>query len=91
MVDPDTLSAVVTQGVNLKWFYVRLAAIFPLAGMLVLWLGLRFVDWTSGIKFSDVTSIASADTLLRYAGMRWLGACAVLSSALIMLGMVLSS
>lgn len=85
------MEQIIAQGQAIKTFWVVFACAVPFALMLVLWAGLRFLDWSAGMKFSEVVTVADSEATLRYLGMRWIGGCVVISAAMLMLGMVLAS
>lgn len=97
-MDPETIKAAVAHGADLKWFYVRLAAWFPVAGLFAIFLFHRFLDWAGGLKFRALVarvqgtgSVDERTALIHYVAARWIGSCVVLAASLIMLGLVLAS
>lgn len=84
------MDQIIAQGQAIKAWWVTFACAVPFVLMLVLWAGLRLLDWSAGVRFHQLVKLAQFNDAL-YFGLRWLGGCIVISAAMIMLGMVLAS
>lgn len=84
------MEQIIAQGQAIKVFWVIFACAVPFVLMLVLWAGLRLLDWSAGIRFRQVVRMSQFNDAI-YFGLRWVGGCMVVSAAMLMLGMVLAS
>jgi len=84
------MEQIIAQGQAIKTGWVMFACAVPFVLMLVLWAGLRLLDWSAGIRFAETVRLPTFNNAL-YLGLRWIGGCMVISAAMVMLGMVLAS